>query len=161
MSRPAPDRFIYCPQSIARNFVEVSSDMVSTPTRKLVIKWYRSSHVDLQVWLDHGHSKVIRQQFSYMGLVVEWNHIQGVRTGYLQDSLAGEEATNNAQVTYDKSIQKESVELVLEVMKLTEGISEKQEIINNYENSPKISKWQSTVLVVKHLLQKIKLRCNK
>ncbi len=156
MVSAAKERFIYSPEAMVKGFARVSSDMVKTPSTELVVKWYRASYVDLQVWVDKNQDKVIRQQFSFLGLIVEWNHIQGLKTGYVLDKPEGSSQAKAIQVVYDKSYEPESVRQAIEVLSLTTTLAEKEEVINNFEMSPTISRWQSFLLITKHLLGKKK-----
>ena len=154
MVSAAKERFIYDPEVMVKGFARVSSDIVKTPSTELVVKWYRASYVDLQVWIDKNQNKVIRQQFSFLGLIVEWNHIQGLKTGYVLDKPEGESEQKAIKIVYDKVYEPSSVEQAIEVLSLTTTLSEKEEIINNYEVAPVISKWQSFLLVAKHLFRR-------
>jgi len=158
MVSAAKERFIYSPEFMIKGFGRVSSDIVTTPTTELVVKWYRASYVDLQVWIDKNQDKVIRQQFSFLGLIVEWNHIQGIKTGYVLDKPEGSVAIKALQVVYDKAIEPKSVAQAIEVLNLASKLPEKGEIIKNFKNSPVISRWKSFLLITKHLFGKRKNR---
>jgi len=158
MVNAAKERFIYSPEAMIKGFARVSSDIVKTPSTELVVKWYRASYVDLQIWIDKNQDKVIRQQFSFLGLIVEWNHIQGIKTGYVLDKPEGSSESKGLEVIYDKVFEPKSVAQAIEVLSLANTLPEKGEIIKNYENSPIISRWQSFLLIAKHLFAKQKTK---
>jgi len=156
MVSAAKEKFIYSPEFMVKGFARVSSDIVKTASADLVVKWYRASYIDLQVWLDKEQNKVIRQQFSFLGLVVEWNHIQGLKTGYVEDQPENSKKGTTVSVVYDKKFEPESIKQAIEVLTLAKDFAEKYEVIQNYKNAPMLSKWQSFLLITKHLFKKNK-----
>lgn len=158
MSNAAKEWYIYEPRTLAKGLGRVSSDIVKTPSTDLIVKWYRAAHVDLQIWIDKAESKIIRQQFSFLGQIVEWNHMQGLKSGYILDKpeACNDKNISPLKVVYDKKYVPGSVEQAIEVLSYAENLLEKDEILSNYRNYPVISKWRSFILVSKHLWRKIK-----
>ena len=148
------ERFIYSPRNLAKGFVQVSSDIVDTPSTQLEVKWYRSHFVDLQIWLSK-ENKVIRQQFSFMGTVVEWNHIQGIKTGMVEDIKSQSEKRSwSVKIIYDESYIEENLEQAMEVLNHCIPFAEKDEVIKNFENNPTLTRWQSAKLIFRHFFNK-------
>ncbi len=151
------ERLIYSPQALVKGFAEVSSDIVDTPTSMLLVKWYRSPFVDLQIWLDKKSDMVIRQQFSFLGLVVEWNHIQGVKTGIVEDVKSKMNSKSwSVKVIYDDILMKHSLNQAIEVLECCQELPEKVSILQNFNNNPKLSRFQSFKLIFRHLFSKKK-----
>ena len=87
---------------------------------------------------------------------MEWNHIQGIKTGYVVDKPEGSTDQKGIEVVYDKAYEPGSVKQAIEVLSLTTTLAEKEEVIKNYRDSPVISRWQSFLLITKHLFNKRK-----
>ena len=152
MAWVAEERVVYNPKLIAKKFEQISSDFIETPSHKLVMKWYRSVYTDLYIWVDQESGGIVRQQFSYLGMIVEWNQIQGVKTGLVVDTPqeeTGQKVNTVSNIQYDNRPLQESINSAIEIMKLTHSIDEKEEILSNMYNGPKMSKWQLFKLMVR------------
>lgn len=71
---------------------EVSAQLIYSNSQagKDRLRWFHSPHdVDLFVWTN-DFKKIIKQQLTYFGMVLEWNVIEGLKTGQLDgDSRTG------------------------------------------------------------------------
>jgi hypothetical protein len=78
------------PEKLGASTTKVSTDFLKQNGIEVVSEWYHSPHgVDLFIWND-GQGRMLRYQFSLLGLIVEWNINEGLKTGMIVE----EEATN-------------------------------------------------------------------
>ncbi|MEZ4871106.1 MAG: hypothetical protein R2827_02445 [Bdellovibrionales bacterium] len=70
---------------LGRSMEEIAYDIVSTERNSVITRWYGFQHeVNLYIWEDSRHN-VIKQHLNIFGQVVEWNIIDGVKTGCVCD----------------------------------------------------------------------------
>lgn len=142
---------MFDPESIGSSLKEVSNELIETQMQDVVNKWYHSPQdTDLLLWYDEK-ANVIKQQLSFFGQVVEWNVVDGVRTGYVVDG-------EDKKINYDDELQGPSIYKALLVIENTGDISEEERLalIYNFKNSPQISKMDP-----EFLLKTFGLRSNK
>ncbi|MGZ3722240.1 MAG: hypothetical protein ACXVA9_04875 [Bdellovibrionales bacterium] len=71
------------PEELGKSLREVSTDVVKTSRRDVISRWFHSAKdADLFIWMDLKRN-IIKQQLSFYGQVVEWNVIEGVKTGHV------------------------------------------------------------------------------
>jgi len=71
------------PEDLGKSLREVSTDVVKTSRRDVISRWFHSAKdADLFIWMDLKRN-IIKQQLSFYGQVVEWNVIEGVKTGHI------------------------------------------------------------------------------
>ncbi|MDZ4678360.1 MAG: hypothetical protein SGI74_12725 [Oligoflexia bacterium] len=143
-------------RGIGRNLKEVSADLVKNENKDIMSRWFHSEPgTDLFTWTDQQHN-IIKQQISFNGQVVEWNCLDGIKTGVVIESdlqISGdqglEEQNNENQIAkenaksetiqFDENPQKRSVGLALEILRYMEGDSQLLgQIIGNFENPQNI-----------------------
>jgi hypothetical protein len=84
---------------IGQTLREVAVDLIETETENIISRWYRASDVaDLFMWTD-ARGNVIKQQLSFYGQVVEWNCVDGLRTGVIIEEDLGVHADGIEAVT--------------------------------------------------------------
>lgn len=79
------------PVEVGLGVKEVAAELIYANQKSQdQVRWFHSPHdVDLFVW-SNDHKKVIKQQLTYFGMVLEWNIIEGLKTGQLDaDSRTG------------------------------------------------------------------------
>ncbi len=73
-------------KSIGKSLKEVAVDLIETDSDRLVSRWFHSDmNTDLFTWMDKGQN-IIKQQISFHGQVVEWNCLEGIKTGLVVES---------------------------------------------------------------------------
>ena len=89
-------------KTIGKTLLEVAVDLIHTNHEDIVSRWYHSAHAtDLFTWVDKGQN-LIKQQLCFNGQVVEWNCLEGLRTGVIIEADL-EESTGTRD---DEKIQK-------------------------------------------------------
>jgi hypothetical protein len=132
--------FVFDAQALGASFEEVAVDVVSGGPTDFISRWFKSSKqdADLTIWVD-GESRFVKQQISFYGQVVEWNPIQGTRTGLIVE----EETVEISEVIrFDSQIQKVAVRQAIEVLAHVRSLpqSDRDSLIFNLRESPKLSK---------------------
>lgn len=71
------------PQDLGNSLKEVSVDVIHAPRQDITSRWFHSNKdADLFIWLD-SQQNIVKQQLSYYGQVVEWNVVEGIKTGHI------------------------------------------------------------------------------
>lgn len=65
---------------------EVSAELIYANQKSQdQVRWFHSAHdVDLFIWCN-DRKKVIKQQLAFFGMVLEWNLIEGLKTGWVDE----------------------------------------------------------------------------
>jgi len=95
---------------------EVSMDLVKTSRRDVIARWFHSSQdADLFIWMDLQRN-IIKQQLSYYGQVVEWNVIEGVKTGHVVVEDSHVHGQRSEFLSFDERPQRTSVDQALRLL---------------------------------------------
>jgi len=128
------------PKAVGQELKEVAVDYLEVDTQKVTSRWFHGNHdADLFVWSDEK-SNVIKQQISFCGNVVEWNVLDGLKTGVVvEEEMGGHQQKASEKILFDLKPQKASVKIALEMLKYICEIDEvkKQKLIQNLVD-PKI-----------------------
>lgn len=127
------------PAQAGKSLREVGVDFLDVENQKITSRWFRSGRdVDLFIWLD-AQKKVIKQQMSFCGQIVEWNILDGLKTGVVieEESLdeSDEGQKNSSEVIrFDQKPQPQAIRMALEVIQNMEPInqSEKDDLLLNF-----------------------------
>lgn len=139
-------------KDIGNSIKEMGSDMVKTTHQNVVSHWYHSDmDADLIIWRDEKQN-IIKQQVNLLGQVIEWNIVDGLRTGFVveteqKESLNREKEKDPAgfagvnEVKFDRNPTAASVTQAIELIHFLKCISEtdKDALSYNLKNAPKIS----------------------
>jgi hypothetical protein len=127
-------------QDIGSSLQEVAADYIKTEDNEIESHWYHSQKdADLYYWRDNKKN-IIKQQVSFLGQIIEWNILDGVRTGVVVEDETSQSMGCSPLVHYDKSPSPSTlgqcVDIVAHIPKLP--ASEKQQIMNNFLHSPNL-----------------------
>ena len=121
---------------------EVAVDVMRKEQNEVESRWFHSlKDVDLFIWKDH-RQRIIKQQVTYYGQLVEWNPIEGVRTGLIiedetRDTRGIEGSSNGVKgsvlIRYDVEPQKHAIEQGAEIIGYVPGLAEdlRQALVSN------------------------------
>jgi hypothetical protein len=140
-------------KDIGGSIKEMGSDMVKTTHQNVVSHWYHSDmDADLIIWRDEKQN-IIKQQVNLLGQVIEWNIVDGLRTGYVveteeknptpeppqRESNAGYSGLN--EIKFDRHPTPASVTQAIELINFLKCIpdNDKEALAFNLKNAPKIS----------------------
>ncbi len=79
------------PIEVGLGVKEVASELIyANQNSKDVVRWFHGANdVDLYIWSNDA-KRVIKQQLTYFGMVLEWNIVEGLKTGQIDpDSRTG------------------------------------------------------------------------
>jgi hypothetical protein len=126
------------PKEIGHSLKEVAQEVMRLDQTDIVSQWFHSNKdADLYIWKDEK-GNVIKQQLTFYGTVIEWNIIEGVRTGYLLEEESSAGIDKSPLIRYDNSPQKQSLEQGIHILQHIQGLtaSDKNNLIVNYIQSP-------------------------
>lgn len=107
---------------------EVGVDYQEIESRQVETRWFRDqlSETDVFVWMNKDR-KMIKQQVSVMGLLTEWNVLDGVRTGVILESeLCAQDLmqsgltpdnTASESIHFDKNPQQRTLDISISILK--------------------------------------------
>lgn len=121
--------------SLGSSLKEVATDLVVTTHQDVTSRWFHSSQdADLFIWLDQNQN-VLKQQISFYGQVVEWNVIEGLKTGLVIEEDATEKVRGSEIIQFDDQPQRtqlcQALDLLEHITALESG--ERQRLAQNFE----------------------------
>lgn len=112
---------------VGASMIEVGIDYQEIESKQVETRWFRdhSSETDVFIWMNRDR-RMIKQQISVMGLVAEWNILDGVRTGVIFESeMSSMELMENGLTTgdtasevihFDKKAQQRTLSAALSIL---------------------------------------------
>lgn len=125
------------PSHAGKNLKEVGVDYLQVEDQNIISRWYHGAHdVDLFVWIDQ-QKNVIKQQISFCGQIVEWNILDGLKTGVVieEELEATSEKPNSSEIIrFDHKPQNESIRMAVEVIKHIDAMDDvfRQSLLRNF-----------------------------
>lgn len=116
------------PAQAGRSLKEVGVDYIQVENHNITSRWFHSAHdIDLFIWMDKNQ-KVIKQQISFCGQIVEWNMLDGLKTGVVIEEELGEsnekKVDSSEIIRFDQNPQKESIRMAVEVIRHIDTLEE-------------------------------------
>lgn len=145
MTKPLQHTF-FDPTLLGRKMREISVDIIRTEKQQVTSRWFHTPDADLFIWQDEK-SHVIKQQVSFSGLIIEWNVVNGVRTGVLieeeQDDKQG--IPGSEVIHFDKNVSQNSIGQAIQLVEAVEAVdsSIKKILLYNFQNSPSLDTMSS------------------
>lgn len=152
MSKPSSQIEVFSAQLLGKSLRLMEGRTIRTGVQDVTLSLYHSDRdVGLFIWKDQ-RTNIIKQQLQFHGQVVEWNIIEGTRTGVMIEEGYDPYGEANvidmrhpqggqAAIKYDKVRQPYTIEQVVEILRSIEGMSEaeKAQLIKNFAESPNFS----------------------
>ena len=138
-SEGRPTILFFNAQDIGESLEEVAVDVIKKESQNVTSRWLHSAkEADLFIWLDEREN-IIKQQISFCGQVVEWNILEGVKTGVvLEDENHSGGVEGSEIVRFDEDPQlasvKQAVEVLRHVLALTE--EDRKLLLANFNKGP-------------------------
>ena len=102
---------------LGESLKEVAIDLIKTDEVEIVHRWFHSAKdADFFIWLDQ-HNNVIKQQLTFYGQVVEWNIVEGVKTGLIVEDENRQAMKSSDIIRFDTSAQRAPIEQALNLLK--------------------------------------------
>jgi hypothetical protein len=150
--------WLFDAEKLGLSFQQLAVDVVKGETTDFMSRWFRATkgEADLVIWTD-GEKRIIKHQICFYGQVVDWNPINGTRTGLIIEeevnfnqvdgAAAGPEliphdSEVSETIRFDhvsqSSVVAQAVALLLRVPELSEN--DRASLIYNLKQSPKLHK---------------------
>ncbi len=133
---------------------EVATDLIKSENSDIQSHWYHSKKdADLYIWKDRNQN-IIKQQISFYGQLMEWNIIEGVRTGLIIEDETTK-LNGSALIRFDSRIQSQTAQQGIEIVSHIPGLSnsDKIAVISNFTNSPLFSQMNPCDILARYGLQ--------
>ncbi len=116
-------KFYEDPEKLGQGLHEVEISFKGSGTGKITTRWFRGKEAaDAFLWNDH-RDNVIKLQVMISGVVVEWNVLDGLRTGVvIEQELKDEQASESVQ--FDGSINHMSVQMAIRLVQRVPAMDE-------------------------------------
>jgi hypothetical protein len=115
VSEKSESRF-FSPQKQGESFREVDVSASSGGTNQVTTRWFHSDTSDLYIWLD-SRGEIVKQQITLNGLTVEWNILDGLRTGIvLEEEILEVKVKPSESVIWDKIPSQAAVNLAMTLL---------------------------------------------
>ena len=134
-------------KTVGKSLKEVAVDLIKTESEDLVSRWYHGkAGADLFTWADRRNN-IIKQQLNFNGQVVEWNCLEGLKTGLVVELDMESEKKSNEEVEmkpsetikFDMSPQNNSIVVALEILQYTEiDLGLRDQLIGNFKDPKNI-----------------------
>ncbi len=122
-------------EELGKSLKEVATDVIATSgNQKVISRWFHSSKdADLFIWLDN-HQNIIKQQLTFFGQVVEWNVIEGVKTGLIVEDETPSNIKSSEIVQFDQTPQKAPLEQARALLKFIGSLKddERNSLVTNF-----------------------------
>lgn len=155
------------PRELGESLSEVLVDIIKSEDRNITSRWFHSTKdVDFFIWRDE-QKNIIKQQICFLGSIVEWNIVEGVRTGCVLDDSRIEEENSGAMgddrkmktssfIQYDNSPNQHCVDQGVSVISHIKGLldSDKQALMQNFSKAPRIASMTASDILAKFGLHK-------
>ncbi len=126
------------PSDLGQSLKEVSAEVMKAGEKNILSRWFHSAkEVDLFIWTDPDHN-ILKQQLSFFGQVVEWNVIEGLKTGLIveEEAQGRPHASGTEIVRFDSKPQKTPVEQAIELLNHITALKERerQALLGNFND---------------------------
>lgn len=143
-TKPAAFPHFFDPERIGHDLKEVSSDLLREE-HDLIARWFHATdEIDLFLWTD-AKKMIVKQQLTFYGQVVEWNVVEGTKTGAIiedESPGAGRGAAKPVEtIRFDDAPQAQPLGLAMDLIRHATVLSEleRKQIVANYFRGQKIS----------------------
>ncbi|MCB0342494.1 MAG: hypothetical protein H6626_03000 [Pseudobdellovibrionaceae bacterium] len=151
------NQVIFNPKALGQSLCEMGMEVISADMQQVVSRWFHSEFdVDLFVWEDE-RKNIIKQQVCFCGQVVEWNIVEGIRTGFIIDEETDSEghaesqsrvkneppsSTSSEVIIYDDELQGAALRQAIELLQYSDQIKADDRLIlvNNFIHAPQMDK---------------------
>lgn len=126
------------PAGLGESLREVATDVINAGETEIIHRWFHSpKDADLFIWLDKGQN-IIKQQITFYGQVVEWNIIEGVRTGVIVEDENRAAVKASDVIRFDARAQKAPIDQALDLLRHIATLNdlERHVLIKNFAQNP-------------------------
>jgi hypothetical protein len=138
-------------ESLGKSLSQVNVDTIQTSSQTVKNHWYHGQiDADLFIWTDEKE-RIIKQQLICFGQVVEWNVLNGLRTGFIFETELSD-SKNSVSIRFDS---KPNQKAVLEAVQVVENVeplegSTRIVILEHFKNPHSLSTLSNDEVVKKY-----------
>ncbi|MGE3974795.1 MAG: hypothetical protein AB7F59_09750 [Bdellovibrionales bacterium] len=140
----------FSPQKVAESFCEVDMNFKGAGTEKVVTRWLHAAEgSDLYIWTD-SRGEIVKQQVVLQGLTIEWNILDGLRTGIvLEEELTDAQDKPSERVIWDKTASQATVHLAMTLLPFVKVLEDsvRLKLIHNFQSPSSISRMPAEEVV--------------
>ncbi len=127
-------------KDIAHSLAEVAVDLIKSEDRNIESRWFHSPmDADLFFWRD-DQKNIIKQQMTFYGQLVEWNVVEGVRTGVIIEDEGRAQRGGTPMIRFDTQLQKHTVDQGVSIIENMTVLrpEDKSLLLSNFVRGPKL-----------------------
>jgi hypothetical protein len=133
MSSKSVYPMFFNPERIGETLKEVSSDLLRVESQDIVGRWFHSpDEIDLFIWVDETKT-IVKQQLTFYGQVVEWNAVDGTKTGVIIEDERGHVKASET-IRFDDNLQIQQLGLAMDLIQHVLALTsqEQDQLIGNF-----------------------------
>ncbi len=133
------------PEKMGESLLEVKDQNSGQGTNRVTTRWFKSQKqkpvdADVLLWIDHRNN-IIKQQVSICGSVVEWNILDGLRTGVTieQEVKGTKEASESVQ--FDRASNIMNIQMAIRMLEKIPSMDSatKEALVKNFQSPSSFS----------------------
>jgi hypothetical protein len=131
-------RQLFNAKEIGGELREVAFDLIQSENGDVECRWFHGKNeCDLYYWKDQKKN-IIKQQVAFIGQIIEWNIIEGLRTGFIVDTEKDARMSGSPVIRFDKTPQMQVLEQGIEIVGHVASLNpeDKFRILENFIKSP-------------------------
>jgi hypothetical protein len=116
-------------QRIGGSLREVDVSLIQSENEKVVSRWFHGPHdADLFIWTDERNN-VIKHQTSFCGQIVEWNVLDGIRTGFvIEQEFESTSMPSSETIRFDGAPMETAITLALDLIRHVNSLDDRTRV---------------------------------
>lgn len=135
-NKPTPVE-VFNAKILGSSLQEVAVEFIKSEGLEIESRWFHSKKdADFFIWSDH-RKNIVKQQVTYYGQVIEWNIIDGLRTGVLVEDEKSQQMGSSPIIQYDLTPQFHTVTQCIQLIHFIPNLLDttKSQVIYNFTQS--------------------------
>ncbi len=117
---------VFNPKDLGSTLKEVAQEHLQGEHQSIVSRWFHSNKdADLFIWSD-TNGNVIKQQVTFFGQVVEWNRLEGLKTGLIIEEDDRRRSSTADLIQFDVKPQAQAVHQAIDLIQHVVSLSENE-----------------------------------
>lgn len=129
-------------QRIGGSLREVDVSLIQSENENVVSRWFHGPHdADLFIWMD-ARNNVIKHQTSFCGQIVEWNVLDGIRTGFvIEQETASASMGASETIRFDTRPMESAIVQALDLIRHVDSLDDvtRRELVEQLTRRPSFS----------------------
>jgi len=130
----------YDAEKFGESLIEVSVESEGSHADSVLSRWFHSDRdIDLFIWQD-SQRNIIKQQINFCGQIVEWNILDGVKTGMVVQ-IENNSDKDDESILFDSEPMTTAISQAVELVKYAHHVQEpeRKSISFNFKEAPTLS----------------------